>query len=460
MIRLFRVSFPVSAITLLISEMLILFASYTLAAYIDFGSESEQFLFDNNGLSRIAVVVFAFGFGMYLADLYANLRVRSRAWLIQTVIGVLGSSLIVEGLVGYSVRDWALPKRIVIIGSLVTVIAVSIWRILFSRFAIESLSYQTVLFVGSSALASDIGTRLRHCPEFGIKVLGYVADEPLTDTSIKWLGRLADVYDVVAGCKPDRVVLAMAERRARLPIDALMKVRLSGVFVEDIAHLYEFVFGRVCVNEIRPSYLILSTSIGPRPWIVRVQSVYSSLIAAVALLFSAPILLITAILVKLTSPGPVLYRQRRVGLNGRTFFVYKFRSMYHDAETRTGAVWASRNDPRITPLGRFIRKTRIDELPQLLNVLRGEMTIVGPRPERPEFVRQLNVSVPFYDQRHCVKPGITGWAQVNYRYGDTVDDSRVKLEYDLYYIRNLSPSLDMYIMFQTMKTMLLSRGAQ
>jgi lipopolysaccharide/colanic/teichoic acid biosynthesis glycosyltransferase len=154
----------------------------------------------------------------------------------------------------------------------------------------------------------------------------------------------------------------------------------------------------------------------------------------------------------------VFYRQTRVGLGGKPFSIYKLRSMRQDAEAATGAVWASQNDPRITPVGRFLRKTRIDELPQLINVLKGEMTIVGPRPERPEFVRHLNHAIPFYQQRHCVKPGITGWAQINHRYGDTMEDTKVKLEYDLFYIKNLSPSLDAYIMFQTAKTMLLSRG--
>jgi lipopolysaccharide/colanic/teichoic acid biosynthesis glycosyltransferase len=166
------------------------------------------------------------------------------------------------------------------------------------------------------------------------------------------------------------------------------------------------------------------------------------------------------VLVKLTSPGPVLIRQKRVGINGKTFTVYKFRSMYQDAEARTGAVWAKRNDPRITPLGHWLRKLRLDELPQLFNVVKGDMSIVGPRPERPEFVNILSEQIPYYRQRHCVMPGITGWAQINYKYGDTIEDTMMKLEYDLYYIKHISPSLDFLIMFHTAKTMLLFRGAQ
>jgi lipopolysaccharide/colanic/teichoic acid biosynthesis glycosyltransferase len=171
-------------------------------------------------------------------------------------------------------------------------------------------------------------------------------------------------------------------------------------------------------------------------------------------------MLLTWVAVKGTSPGPVFYRQRRVGMEGKVFTVYKFRSMYVDAEARTGAVWASKDDPRITPLGRWLRKLRLDELPQFWNVVKGDMAIVGPRPERPEFVEMLAQQIPYYRQRLAVRPGITGWAQINHKYGDTELDAMIKLEYDLYYIKNLSPALDFYIIFHTIKVMLLSRGAQ
>ena len=171
-------------------------------------------------------------------------------------------------------------------------------------------------------------------------------------------------------------------------------------------------------------------------------------------------MLLTAAVVKLTSPGPALFRQQRVGKDGRIFTLYKFRSMYLDAEMSSGAVWAKADDPRITRIGKWIRKLRIDELPQLFNVLKGEMSVVGPRPERPEFVCELSQRIPYYAQRHCVKPGITGWAQINHRYADTVEDTIIKLEYDLFYIKNLAPALDAFIIFHTAKVMLLSRGAR
>jgi exopolysaccharide biosynthesis polyprenyl glycosylphosphotransferase len=243
-------------------------------------------------------------------------------------------------------------------------------------------------------------------------------------------------------------------------MEDLLELRFSGVVIEEATSLYEEVFGRVCVDQIRPSHLILSSQLGPRRWTVRLQAVYGMLIAAAGFLVSLPLLLLAMVAVKLTSRGPVFYSQTRVGAHGEPFKVHKLRSMYHDAEARTGAVWASENDPRITPVGRFIRKTRLDELPQLINVLKGEMSVVGPRPERPEFVRELSQRIPYYHQRHCVKPGITGWAQICHQYADSFENAKTKLEYDLYYIKNLSPSLDLYIMFQTIKIMILTRGAR
>jgi exopolysaccharide biosynthesis polyprenyl glycosylphosphotransferase len=191
-----------------------------------------------------------------------------------------------------------------------------------------------------------------------------------------------------------------------------------------------------------------------------VQTISNRLLSAIGVVVASPIMLLTALAVRISSPGPILYRQVRVGLDGELFTLYKFRSMRADAEAETGAVWASKDDPRITKVGKIIRKLRFDELPQLVNGLIGNMSIVGPRPERPEFVHSLSEKIPYYRQRHCVRPGITGWAQINYKYGDTLEDTITKLEYDLYYIKNMSFRLDTYIIFHTVKAMLLSRGAQ
>ena len=237
-------------------------------------------------------------------------------------------------------------------------------------------------------------------------------------------------------------------------------MRLSGNHIEDVLTTYEATFGRISTRELRTSQLVFSKELGPDQARVMLQSIYSLGLAIVGTVILAPVMLLVFLLVRLTSRGPALYRQTRVGKNDVPFTLYKFRSMSADAEAESGAVWAKKDDPRVTPVGKFLRRLRLDELPQLFNVLKGEMSVVGPRPERPEFVTELEKQIPYYRQRHCIKPGITGWAQVNHKYGDTLEDTIIKLEYDLYYVKNLAPALDAYIIFHTAKVMLLSRGAQ
>ena len=325
-----------------------------------------------------------------------------------------------------------------------------------------NLAGERVLFVGASPVSLQIADQIRNRPELGMSFTGVLEDGPVEEGSSAngWLGSLADLRKVVEEHKVTRIVVGLRERRQKMPIYELLDLGFAGIQIEVAATTFEHVFQRVCTEQIRPSQLIFTSKLGPGPLMVRVQSMYSWVIALIGVVLASPVMILAAILVKITSPGPALYRQERVGLNGKLFTIYKFRSMRADAEAKTGAVWAQRNDPRITPLGRFLRKSRIDELPQLFNVLRGEMSVVGPRPERPEFVATLSEQIPFYRQRHVVRPGITGWAQINHKYGDSIEDTVKKLEYDLYYIKSLSPAMDFFVMFHTAKVMLLSRGAQ
>jgi len=271
---------------------------------------------------------------------------------------------------------------------------------------------------------------------------------------------MSALREIVESTQPARIVVGMSERRNRLPVGDLLTLRFAGHIIEEASTAYERVCGRICLNELRPSHLIYTGELGPNRSVVVYQQFVNFMAACAGLILTIPVMLLTALAVRLSSPGPILYRQVRVGVNGTTFTLYKFRSMRADAEAQTGAVWASKDDPRITRVGRFIRKLRLDELPQLFNVLRGEMAIVGPRPERPEFVKTLSEQIPYYQQRHAVLPGITGWAQINFKYGDTLEDTITKLEFDLYYIKNMSAGLDIYVIFHTLKAMLLSRGSQ
>jgi exopolysaccharide biosynthesis polyprenyl glycosylphosphotransferase len=341
-------------------------------------------------------------------------------------------------------------------------VVVPAWRIIFSSTVVRALGSKKLLFIGSSDSVQEIGAQLAERPEFGMVAVGYV-DDGLTPTvlrGIRRLGPIADLSQIVASEQPDRIVVGVGDRRGSMPLEQLLALRFGGMPIEEAASTYEAVFRRVSTRDLRPAQLIFSSDIGPGRYTTMLQSAYSWLIGAAGLIVASPVMLAVGILVKLTSPGPVFFRQMRVGLHGRHFTLYKFRSMRQDAEAETGAVWAAKNDPRATRLGRWLRRLRLDELPQLLNVVRGEMAIVGPRPERPEFVEELQQRIPYYRQRLCVKPGITGWAQINHKYGDTIEDTVIKLEYDLYYIKHLSTALDLFVMFHTLKTVLTGRGAQ
>lgn len=453
---------PASVLGAIVCEFTLIASAYTIAAYLHSDIDATVFLFYENGLLRIGFMVLGITLGLYLQDLYEQLRVTSRVMLIQQICLVFGFAFLLQATMSYVRPELVLPRWMMMTGSLILLIVLPLWRIALSDAIMGNLAGERILFVGASPVSLQIADQIQNRPELGMTVTGILEDSP-TDgaNSVKgWLGPICNLRQVVEEHKVSRIVVGFRERRQKMPVYELLDLGFAGIQIEEAATTFEYVFQRVCTEQIRPSQLIFATKLGPGQMMVRVQSIYSWVIAAAGLVIVSPVMVAAAILVKVTSPGPVLYKQQRVGLNGKVFTIYKFRSMRADAEAKTGAVWAQRNDPRITPLGRFLRKSRIDELPQLFNVLRGEMSIVGPRPERPEFVATLSEQIPFYRQRHVVRPGITGWAQINHKYGDTVEDTVKKLEYDLYYIKSLSPALDFYVMFHTAKVMLLSRGAQ
>jgi sugar transferase (PEP-CTERM system associated) len=254
------------------------------------------------------------------------------------------------------------------------------------------------------------------------------------------------------------VVVALEDRRKALPIDDLLQCRLDGVSVIEQESLYERITGKIAVEALRPSYLIFNEGFSRHPWAALSKRAFDLVVGFVIIALTWPLMIATAIAVRLDSPGPILFTQERVGRDGRPFVLLKFRSMRVDAEKTTGPVWAAQDDPRITRVGRFIRKARLDELPQLVNVLAGHMSIVGPRPEREHFVAELAQKIPYFRQRHIVKPGLTGWAQINYRYGASFEDAVQKLQYDLYYIKNQSLLFDTSILFNTVKIVILRKG--
>jgi len=458
MLRLFRVYVSARVAALLASELVLIYVCYLAATLAWLRADAEVFLVDDAGWLRILIVVLCLMLGIYFHDLYSDLGGRPRE-LLQQVGVVAGTAFLTEAMLGYlKLRQLVVPAGPMIVGSTLTIAALMVWRFVF-RVLLKRMPSDTVLFLGDSPVVQEIASHLEAHPEKGLTPLGFLDDSnpPIG----KRLGAISDLREVVDRLHPKRIVVGLRERRSNLPVIQLLELRLSGIRIEDALSTYEMAFERISTHELRPSQLIFSSSeLGPNRTFVRLQSAYSMVIAAVAAVLALPLMLVVAALVKVTSPGPALFRQQRVGKNNRIFTLYKFRSMVRDAEAHSGAVWATRNDPRVTKVGRWLRKLRLDELPQLFNVLRGDMSIVGPRPERPEFVAELEKRIPYYRQRHCIKPGITGWAQIKHKYGDTIEDTIVKLEYDLYYIKNLAPALDAVIMFHTAKVMLLSRGAQ
>jgi sugar transferase (PEP-CTERM system associated) len=320
-----------------------------------------------------------------------------------------------------------------------------------------------LLVLGTGRLAQELVTEIIRHPELGMRVQGFVGDDPeLVGVSLvnpTVVGLYADLPQLVKRHKADRIVVELQDRRGRLPFKELLDFKTRGMAIEDATTVYERVTGKIAIENLKPSWLIFNPGFHVSQWRLTQKRIASIMVSAVLLVLFAPVMLILMVLIKLGSPGPIFHRQRRVGQDGAVFTLWKFRSMYKDAEARTGPVWAEKDDPRATPIGRFMRRARLDELPQFYNVLVGDMSLVGPRPERPEFVNELSATIPYYQLRHSVKPGITGWAQINYRYANSIEQTTEKLQYDLFYIKNMSLLLDALIMLETIKTVLVRQGS-
>jgi sugar transferase (PEP-CTERM system associated) len=347
---------------------------------------------------------------------------------------------------------------VLVLGLTVLTGALFAWRSAYDWILGQPMFRERVYVLGCGERAQQIvdaiGTRL----DFGMKVVGWGgADGDPCE-------RLEDFASTLRGFRNrtsqiDRIIVALQDRRGAMPVRELLDLRLAGVHVEDAGSLLEKISGKLQLDGLHPSALIFADGFRVKSSQQFFRRIVSMLVSAVALALCLPIIPIIALAVRLSSPGPILFRQNRVGLRGKCFAIYKFRTMGQNAEAG-GAVWAKKNDPRVTRVGMFLRKTRLDEIPQLYNVLRGDMGFVGPRPERPEFVQWLADQIPYYNLRHMIRPGLTGWAQVRYQYGASVEETKQKLEYDLYYVKHMAVSFDLLIIFETIKTILLRRGSQ
>jgi sugar transferase (PEP-CTERM system associated) len=433
-------------VVLIAGESCLLVGAVAAGSYVRLGTDTWRLLENENGLWKALLIVGVCQLSLYYADLYDLRGVGSIRDLTARLIEALGvTSLILAGIY-FLAPDWIVGRGVFLISVAFMVTLVVAWRIVFAWLTRRVAPRERLLLVGTNTAAVELARELfERRQELGVEIVGFVDPDPM---------RLG-----MPVLNP--VVVSLADARGKLPMDRLLDIRLdSGVTFDHLASVYEEYTGKIAVENLRPSWLIFSEGFRKTRLLMTAKRVLDVVFSAAGLLLGAPIMVLVAVAVRCTSSGPVLYHQRRVGRHGREFTAHKFRTMHEDVERATGPVWSTANDTRVTPIGGFLRRTRLDEMPQLWNVLIGDMSFVGPRPERPEFVRELTERIPFYGQRHVLKPGLTGWAQVRYTYGASVEDAIEKLQYDLYYIKNLSIALDFVIVLETIKTVLTRKGAR
>ncbi|MEA3062437.1 MAG: hypothetical protein QOJ94_2218 [Sphingomonadales bacterium] len=397
------------------------------------------------------------GVGAYGADALRSMRIAAARLVVAVSLGILLLSLVF--FLMPAVTFWRSNLLYAMLFALLFVFAA---RLIFDRTLGSDAFRRRVLVLGAGPRAARLEA-LAAREGAGFQIAGYVAmnDGPSAVEGAVNRDDIANLTEHVVGLKASEVVLALEERRNALPLGDLLRIKTTGVHVNDISSFLERETGRVDLDSLNPSWLIFSDGFSSGRRISAAGKRLFDLVAAAAILvLTAPLVLVFALLVKLESKGPAFFRQRRVGRYGVPFEIVKLRSMREDAEVGGKAVWAQKDDPRVTRVGAVIRKLRIDELPQAWTVLKGEMSFVGPRPERPQFVADLEGRLPYYAERHVVKPGITGWAQINFPYAASVEDAREKLEYDLYYAKNYTPFLDILILLQTVRVVLWPEGAR
>ncbi|HTI38134.1 MAG TPA: TIGR03013 family XrtA/PEP-CTERM system glycosyltransferase [Vicinamibacterales bacterium] len=445
------------SLTVFAGELLLIFGSVALAASF----QHAQDLVAN--IWKIALVTVICQLCLYYNDFYDLTVVHSNRELVVRLLQAAGAASILLAALYFLLPGLIIGNGIFVSSLFVFLIAILAWRVAFNQLFGRLRLEERVLVVGTGETARKVARQILDQHDFAYRVIGFIDDdasrigERIVNPGI--IGTPADIDRLVSAHQIDRIVVGLADRRGKLPIQELLRAKMAGVRVEDATTTYERVTGKILIDDLRPSWLIFSDGFRVSRvarLMKRAIDLSLSLLMAIA---SLPLMVLTALLVWIDDGRPVLYRQERVGENGRTFVLSKFRSMRKDAEIAGQPVWAKDGDDRVTRVGRFIRKTRLDELPQLWNVLRGDMSFVGPRPERPFFVEELSQQIPFYQQRHAVKPGLTGWAQVKYRYGSSLEDAMEKLRYDLYYIKHLSVFFDLTIVFDTVKVVLFRKGA-
>jgi sugar transferase (PEP-CTERM system associated) len=458
MIRLFNVYYPTRAIVLLLCEALIVSGCFLLATVMLLGQDTYLVLnYEYGGLKILGLTILTLLVSYYF-DLYEPQRISEHWEIYFRLLLVLGVLSFLLSAIIYFFPDANIAHYVLLLGLIFLTAALVAWRSAYEWIIGRAMFRERVYVLGAGERAQTVVKLLQTRRDAGMHVIGWdgvVADKAERKEAF------SAALDRFSGPKSqvDRVIVALEDRRGEFPVNGLLKLRFNGVVIEEAGSLLERLTGKLYLDGLHPSSFIYSQGFRVKPSQQITRRIVSTLTAAVGLLLFLPFFPIMILMVRLSSPGPIFFKQTRVGLAGRNFSVFKFRTMRTDAEV-AGAKWATKNDPRVTRVGMFMRKTRLDEVPQLWNVLRGDMGFVGPRPERPEFVPWLSEQIPYFNLRHMIRPGLTGWAQVRYGYGATLEQAREKLEFDLYYIKHMSLGLDLLIMFETVKTILRREGAQ
>jgi sugar transferase (PEP-CTERM system associated) len=457
MIRLFNVYYPTRTLMLLLCEAFLVTGVLLLTATYQIGPDTYIALIYENGILKILGITTLTLLLSYYFDLYEPQRISGGWEIYFRLLLVLSVLCFVLGVVIFFFPGIYIGPHVLTIGISALAVILVIWRQSYEWFLGLAAFRERVYVLGSGDRARSVAELIRSRSDAGMEIVQPEATGEFATEQERFAA------DLRAFCKLkpsiERVIVAMENRRGSMPVRELLDLRLRGVVIEDASFLTERLLGKLSLDGLNPSTLIFTHGFNVKSSQQVLRRLVSFSVSLAGLVLCLPILPFLIIAVRLSSPGPIFFRQVRVGLRGKPFEVIKFRTMCHDAE-KNGAQWAKKNDSRVTRVGRLMRKTRLDEIPQLWNVLKGDMGFVGPRPERPEFVDWLSSEIPFYELRHIIRPGLTGWAQVRYGYGATLEETKRKLEYDLYYVKHMSVGLDLLVIFETVKTILLRRGSQ
>ena len=450
--------YPVRNVLFVLGEGTLIFIAIKLVYFLYYGASSFHSLFLITSIKALLVTL-VFQLFLYFFDLYDLSQIRSFMDTTTRVLQAFGCGCILLAGVYYVFPKIGISTRIFFSSYFAFCLAILSWRVLYYLILKKKLFAVPILIIGTGKMASEITQKIVNDQNSGYKIAAFIGDTKpeYNPENVSVFSLSTPLYDICTQNGIDQIIVALDDRRGTMPIPDLLKCKVKGICVQDGISFYESITGKILVHNVNPAWLIFSDGFQTSKFSYYLKRILDVLLAVFGLLVSLPVTLITAFLIKQESPGPIFYLQERVGERDIPFNVIKFRSMRQDAE-KDGAVWAMKNDNRVTRIGKFIRKVRIDEIPQMWNVLKGEMSFVGPRPERPVFVKQLTQSIPYYSLRHSVKPGISGWAQVCYPYGASEEDALRKLEYDLYYIKNQSIFMDMLVIFRTVKTVLFPKG--